>query len=193
MRYLAYLVLLAAATPVLGERYIVIHRTNAIGSSIQPHDFQIGTSALGSSTVTPLFAGTVNTLSSPELVLRNQMMPEEGIIGIGKRAWREHPRSSGFPQAIMVTHSDNVQFWAASDAGSWRLIPSGDCVNFNFDESPTGQLSFNFCDDGSNGNLHLAGSTPAVSEWGLLAMLLGIVAYATIRILRDAQQKAVVG
>lgn len=103
-------------------------------------DVHIAAQVIGSDAIRPLFfsrlSGEVREPTDQVVDLRNQMMPEFGIVGVGKR-------SPG--PGIRIFLPDDIQFWGSEDGVEWRLISAnlrlvyGDCfVDIN--------------DSGSNGN-----------------------------------------
>lgn len=96
--------MLSAAENAHAARYVTMVKSGSGGVS-PGGTFYIGTQTLGESNIQTLFFASLSSnFGSPEeaLLLRNQMIPAEGIPGIDKRA--KDPNGSGI--GFQVYHQE---------------------------------------------------------------------------------------
>lgn len=100
--------------------------------------------------------------------IRDRLVPLTGIAGVGKRY-------SG--NAILVFHSDAVQYWARANSGEWKVIVPG------LGAWVTPELFVG--DSGTNG-VAAIGNVPAISTYGLVVLALVVLVGGSLLIRKRA-------
>lgn len=166
---LAAFVFAVLTGPSYGYRTLIIG-----GTANASAQFELGVAPAGSTSITAILSASI-IVGDDSLVIRDKLIPEAGVAGVGKRIG---PTTNG----IYLFHSDAFQYWFRLNSGVWNPIP--------FDSSDVVQFlpNLNLQERGING-LSGMGVVPTVSTYGLIVLSLAVLVGGSLVIRKRAAER----